>query len=98
MHFTPPPPGPTRIAAAVLTILLGIGVSAAAGAATPDAAVPESPRAAAIEEWKGRFCTAAGCRDVPASPLSAAASFGAAILAIGWFGRHRAAPAPTPSE
>jgi len=98
MRFSPPAAGPTRTAAAVLTILLWIGVGTAAGAATRDAAAPESPRAAAVEDWKGRFCTTTGCRDASASPLSAATSFGAAILAIGWLARHRTAPGPPPSE
>ena len=97
MRFPTSPPRPPRAAAAVLTILLWIGFSAAAGAATPEGLPPEAQRASAVEEWKGRFCTATSCRNTPASPLSAAASFGAAVLAIRWLARRpdsrRTAPA-----
>jgi len=89
----------TSSSAALLAALLWIGVVAAADAATPGAAPPERAPAATMEQWKGRFCTAASCRGAAASPLGAAASFGAAILAIGWMARRpadgRAAPDPT---
>jgi hypothetical protein len=96
MPFSPTPLPSSRVAAALLAALLWIGVAAVAGAATPDGASPGTANASTVEQWKGRFCTATSCRNAPASPLSAAASFGAAILAIRWMARrpasHPAAP------
>jgi hypothetical protein len=88
MIFPPVPLPSMRATAAALATLLWIGFAAAAGATTPDGASPETPKASAVELWKGRFCTATSCRATPASPLGAAASFGAAILAIRWMARR----------
>jgi hypothetical protein len=80
-----------RIAVISLGVALWLGVGAVAAAAPPEAAAPAAGRAATAEEWKGRFCTAGSCRNRPASPIAAAASFGAAIFAVRWLARR---PAP----
>jgi hypothetical protein len=87
-----------RVAAAMLAAVLWIGVAASAGAATPDGTPSEKAKASAVEQWKGRFCTATSCRNVPASPLGAAASFGAAILAIRWMARRPAPGSASPDS
>jgi hypothetical protein len=89
-----PAPSPIRLAAAALAAALLLAGSAASGATRPaeEAAVAQ---ASAAETWKGRFCTMGSCRNATASPLGAAASFGAAILAIGWLSR-RATPRSAP--
>jgi hypothetical protein len=69
--------------------------SVALAAATAGAAEPEEDAPAAaiqrsqIERWKGRPCTRIGCAGVPASFWSAAAGFGAAVLASGWIARRQ---------
>ena len=88
MPLFPGPLASTRLTVAALAAVSWIGIAAAAGAATPDGASPATPKASAVELWKGRFCTATSCRNAPASPLGAAASFGAAILAIRWLARR----------
>ena len=98
MPCSPAPPSSTRVTAAALAAVLWLGVAAAAGAAAPDGASPETPNASAVELRRGRFCTATSCRDAPASPLGAAASFGAAILAARWLSRRPGARAADPGS
>jgi hypothetical protein len=98
MPFPPAPLPFSRAAVALLTALLWIGAAAVAGAATPDEVSPTTANASEIEQWKGRFCTATSCRNAPASPISAAASFGAAILAIRWMARRPASRPAAPDS
>ena len=91
MPLFPGPLASTRLTVAALAAVSWISVAAPVAAATPDGASPETPKAFAVELWKGRFCTATSCRYAPASPLGAATSFGAAILAIRWLARRSGA-------
>ncbi len=98
MSSSPAPLPFSRIVMALLAALLWIGAAAVAAAATPDETSPSTANSAGVEQWKGRFCTATSCRNAPASPISAAASFGAAILAIRWMARRPASRPAAPDS